>query len=613
MKGDNTVDQTGTYGTLGSPHKNNKPGARNSSTTWRDTDGNLWLFGGIGYGATNSGFLNDLWKYNPVSNKWAWMKGDNSPGQYSAYGIKGTANPSNKPGGIFSSVSWTDSAGNLWLFGGYGYSKDAFGLLNTLWKYNPSTNEWTWIKGDSLIDKIGVYGTKGIANPINSPGARYGSQTWIDNSGNLWLYGGYGYDENSSGILNDIWKYNPSTNEWTWIKGDNTINQVGNYGTKGIATLTNNPGSRYVCSSWKDESGNIWIFGGYGYDEINEGPLNDIWKYNPSSNMWTWINGDNIINQTAIYGTPGIPNESNKPGARYVCSSWKDLSGDLWLFGGYGFDVSQSGYLNDLWKYNPATNKWTWVKGDNVVDQVAIYGTQGMADTSNKSGARTNSVSWTDGNGNLWLFGGNGFDGSTSGILNDLWKINSFGSLLPLHLIQFTGVLVNDVVHLQWQTEQESDFSHFIIQRSFDGVNFTNLSNIAGSGSNGLNNYEYTDTDLKNHSVTTVYYRLQLVNKDAQSTYSKILRFDLDKRSLSIRLFPNPAINSLNLSFEQERAGKAEVNIVDMIGSTVKAQSENIPAGRTSMNIDVHTLPPGTYLVLVTTANQILQQKFIKQ
>jgi len=44
------------------------------------------------------------------------------------------------------------------------------------------------------------------------------------------------------------------------------------------------------------------------------------------------------------------------PGARSSFSSWIDSSGNMWLFGGYGYDSSGDlGYLNDLWQYNPST------------------------------------------------------------------------------------------------------------------------------------------------------------------------------------------------------------------------------------------------------------------
>ena len=615
MKGDNTIDQPGVYGTQCVANITNKPGARNFSTTWQDTTGKLWLYGGFGYGtSTTIGYLNDLWKYDPSSNNWTWMKGNNTTEQYSVYGTQGTANAANKPGAAYASVSWSDDNNNLWLFGGFGYTDNDFGFLNTLWKYNPSTNEWTWINGNNTIDQAGVYGTQGIGNTANKPGARYGSRTWTDASGNLWLFGGYGYDSSTTRILNDLWKYNPSINQWTWVNGDNTVEQVGVYGTKGISNATNKPGARYLSTSWTDGTGNLWLFGGYGYDEVNAGNLNDMWKYNPSTNEWTWVSGDKIINQKAIYGVQGVPNASNKPGARYISNSWTDPSGELWLFGGYGYDAANSGYLNDLWKYSPATDIWTWAKGDNTVDQLGVYGTQGLPHVSNKSGARTSSVSWTDGTGNLWLFGGYGFDGSTSGVLNDLWKINSFQTL-PLHLLHFSGVLNTEAVALQWQSEQETNFSHFTIQRSFDGINFTALGNINGSGNNSRNDYTYHDNDLKNQrQVQKVFYRLQLMDKDGSFSYSKILRFDLKQTAATnIIVFPNPAVHSLNISFAQGKPGKVTISITNMKGMTVKNKTENMRAGRASLNIDVSMLSSATYIISVINADGTTQQKFIKQ
>jgi len=613
MKGDNTTDQFGVYGTQGVANTANKPGARSFATTWRDTSGCLWLFGGNGYEINSTGYLNDLWKYNPDTDKWTWVKGDSVNEQFSVYGTQGSANIANKPGATYASVSWADANNNLWLFGGFGYTNNDFGFLNTLWKYNPATNMWTWVKGDKTIDKTGVYGTQGTPHNNNKPGARYGSNTWTDANGNLWLFGGYGLDvSGGTGVLNDLWKYNPSTNQWTWIKGDNTIDKPGVYGTKGVADAANKPGSRYVSSSWSDGSGNLWLFGGYGYAQSGSSNLNDLWKYNLSTNMWTWVSGDNLLNQAGVYGTRGMPSTANKPGARYVSSTWTDVTGALWLFGGYGYDADNLGYLNDFWKYTPSNNVWTWIKGDSTVDAFAIYGTQGMPDVSNKSGARTGSVTWTDENGNLWLFGGYGYDVNSSGVLNDLWKISSIPFILPLHLLDFSGVLNNETVHLEWQSEQETFFSHYNVQRSFDGTDFTTIGMVNGAGSNTKNDYDYYDNDLKNHPVQKVFYRLQLINKDGHYSYSKVIMFNL-QQATAFSVFPNPALHSLNLSFDQVSTAKVAVNIIDMKGMTVKKQTTILPAGRASISVDVSILSSGTYIISVTNANGSMQQKFIKQ
>ena len=52
MSGANTTGQIGVYGTKGVPAAANVPGARTGSISWKDSSGNLWLFGGYGYGST---------------------------------------------------------------------------------------------------------------------------------------------------------------------------------------------------------------------------------------------------------------------------------------------------------------------------------------------------------------------------------------------------------------------------------------------------------------------------------------------------------------------------------------------------------------------------------
>jgi hypothetical protein len=69
--------------------------------------------------------------------------------------------------------------------------------MNDLWMYDGGN--WTWMSGSSTIYQKGSYGDKGIASPSNFPGVRAGAIGWTDNNGNLWLFGGDGYSESSSG------------------------------------------------------------------------------------------------------------------------------------------------------------------------------------------------------------------------------------------------------------------------------------------------------------------------------------------------------------------------------------------------------------------------------
>ncbi len=164
----------------------------------------------------------------------------------------------------------------------------------------PASVIWTWVRGEKTVNLPGIYGTKGASN---APGARYCSVSWTDASGNLWLFGGYGvYAATATGNFNDLWKFDGA--DWTWVKGSDTIDQAGNYGTKGQASLFNVPGARYGSVSWTDASGNLWLFGGRGRDSAGtESYLNDLWKFDGTN--WIWVNGSDTIDQAGVYGTKG--------------------------------------------------------------------------------------------------------------------------------------------------------------------------------------------------------------------------------------------------------------------------------------------------------------------
>jgi hypothetical protein len=65
------------------------------------------------------------------------------------------------------------------------------GRCNDLWKFDGE--QWVWVSGANETNQPGMYGEKGVPDPNNVPGGRYGTVSWMDNSGNLWIFGGKGY------------------------------------------------------------------------------------------------------------------------------------------------------------------------------------------------------------------------------------------------------------------------------------------------------------------------------------------------------------------------------------------------------------------------------------
>jgi len=469
MNGSNTVGsnggQPGVYGNPGQAAPGNVPGGRELAMSWSDSNGNLWLFGGWGYDANDAlGSLNDLWMFSTSTNEWTWISGSSTIpsgcdlqtwancGQPGVYGKQGTPAPGNTPGGRQMAATWVDGSGNLWLFGGgYGYDANGnVGSLNDLWEFNPSTAEWTWVGGNSTMScafwdrcaSQGVYGALGTHAAGNIPPGRMGASTWADGSGNLWLFGGSGYYASDADgwpwcSMNDLWKFDLATKEWTWMGGSIGGNgSQGVYGILGVPAAGNIPLTRGSAASWTGSNGNFWLFGGFdGNNYYWHTSMNDLWEFFPSTNEWVWLEGLGSVTSDlahkGIYGSLGVPVASNIPGGRKWEANWTDASGNFWLFGGVGSNCcgGTTIILNDLWVFNPSSNVWANMGGSAQFGGQGVYGKQGTPSAGNWPGGRNGQTGWTDASGNFWLFGGDGFDANpkgggplSGGLLNDLWK-----------------------------------------------------------------------------------------------------------------------------------------------------------------------------------------------
>ena len=347
VKGDNTANNNGVIGTQHVAATGNKPGSRQRlNGLWFDRNGHLNLFGSFGR-ATAGGEveLDDFWRYNGTD--WIFMDGvSGGVGGAGTYGTKGTISASSYPARVnWTNFSATTNDGSVWLHGGA-----TTGAYNALWRYDGS--QWTWISGANTADGSGTYGTKGQSNPANVPGARSKGAGIADDADRLLLFGGFGRDTGvTDGSLNDLWIYDGA--DWTWYAGSNSIDQLGDYGTKGTAAAARIPGGRERAAIWRDQAGNIWAFGGQVFDTTVK-RHSDLWKFDGTN--WAWVAGPSAAETAGVYGTKGSSRVANTPGARSsnVNRLEADASGRLWLFGGTGHDSANAvGSLNDLWSFTP--------------------------------------------------------------------------------------------------------------------------------------------------------------------------------------------------------------------------------------------------------------------
>jgi len=304
---------------------------------------------------------------------------------------------------------------------------------------------WAWIGGSKFANSTGDFNTQFTASALNQPSARQSAASWESLDGKLWMLGGAGYDSAAtSGQLNDLWMFDPTAGQWTWVAGSNKANQYGTFGTQGTTASTNVISARSGAATWVDPStGKFWLFGGEGFDiNNNYSYLNDMWTLNPQNGEATWVAGLAVGDAAGVgtLNTAGASPATNSPTGRAYATTWVDSNHVFWLFGGQTVNSSSgSAYtLDDLWSYDPnaydATahpnggKGWIWVSGTPNANTKGVYPSVASINSgaaTNHPGGRLSAQGWADGAGNLWLFGGSGFDANdAAGSLNDLWKYN---------------------------------------------------------------------------------------------------------------------------------------------------------------------------------------------
>lgn len=174
---------------------------------------------------------------------------------------------------------------------------------------------------------------------------------------------------------------------------------------------------------------------------------------------------------------------------------------------------------------------------------------------------------------------------------------------LPLELITFKGSLQNDATLLQWETANETNTSHFSVERSIDGTNFSGIGTVTALGSNvNTNKYSHVDNDVSSLSSTVIYYRLKMVDTDGQFKYSQVVTIYLADISGRVIVSPNPAKHETKMMITASLSGKANWKLVDNSGRVVMQDAINIHTGNNNFTVNLSGVSAGMYYLKITGA-----------
>lgn len=182
-------------------------------------------------------------------------------------------------------------------------------------------------------------------------------------------------------------------------------------------------------------------------------------------------------------------------------------------------------------------------------------------------------------------------------------------SVVPVTLTQFKGQVENEDAHLTWETATEFNNAGFDIEKSTDGIQFSNIGFIKGQGNSfSLNAYSFVDTRF----TQTAYYRLKQLDFDGKITYSSIVALQKTGEGSALKMYPNPISTQsfLTIDFEKTIENSLNIDIFDVHGR--KLYQTHAEKGIEILKIPVTDWAKGLYFVQVNNGVKQIISKFVK-
>jgi hypothetical protein len=172
--------------------------------------------------------------------------------------------------------------------------------------------------------------------------------------------------------------------------------------------------------------------------------------------------------------------------------------------------------------------------------------------------------------------------------------------------------LQNDRAKLDWTVLCDQEIDQFVIERSIDGIHFTDVSTVTGrSIIHSAESYTTID-DVSTINSEIIYYRLRTVAKDGKTKTGSIVSVRrVAKSNITVQLLPNPVKDRLEVLLNATIQSAAQLYILDANGRVVQKYSENVLQGSNSfVYSQAGNLPVGVYYLRVNIGNKIITQKF---
>ena len=179
-------------------------------------------------------------------------------------------------------------------------------------------------------------------------------------------------------------------------------------------------------------------------------------------------------------------------------------------------------------------------------------------------------------------------------------------SILPIDpLTDFSGVMKNNAINLQWVLTPGDQLSTLTLQKAEGSDLFRDIQDFAVGGQSP-DQFSYSDPTTSTSLTGNINYRLKMTTPDGISTFSNTLSFranDADRTSFSIT--PTLISHTAAVNIAVNSGGAGVLRLEDYSGRELYRQALSLSKGSNiiPLNLSDH-ISPGYYLAVLQTNGQ---------
>ncbi len=181
---------------------------------------------------------------------------------------------------------------------------------------------------------------------------------------------------------------------------------------------------------------------------------------------------------------------------------------------------------------------------------------------------------------------------------------------LPLTLVSFTARENNNKVQLYWDVESEFDMARYEIERSTDGVNFSQIGAVTAINSQTRHQYNYTDLQPAGGKN---YYRLKIIERYKAPHYSDIKVVSRGREAFSVSVQPNPVTANSTIYMSLQGRSRVQMTLYNAQGARIKQwPASTLDKGVHHLPLNLADVPGGSYILVVEAGKSKQSMQLIK-